>query len=120
MPRSAQKIIFVALTKFVEIVIFPCVYWCFERLASPSGRPNGCLETFVGTLGLNGGHFGDMCATYLRHDGSKSASVAPKVTTSCGSWWSMLVHVGRWQSLEASVGPAEGGEASPPSFAEVL
>ena len=32
----------------------------------------------------------------------------------------MLVDVGRWQSLEASVGPAEGGEASPPSFAEVL
>ena len=25
-----------------------------------------------------------------------------------------------WKSLEASVGPAEGGEASPPSFAEVL
>ena len=32
----------------------------------------------------------------------------------------MLVEGGRWESLAAGVGPAEGGEASPPSFAEVL
>jgi len=33
----------------------------------------------------------------------------------CGS---MLVDVGRGESLAAGVGPAEGGEASPPSFAK--
>ena len=33
---------------------------------------------------------------------------------------SRLVNVGKGKRLEASVGPAEGGEASPPSFAEVL
>ena len=65
-------------------------------------------------------HIGDTCGAYLRHDGSKSASVAPKVTTSCGNRRSMLVKVGKRKSLEAIVGPAEGGEASPPSFAEVL
>ena len=90
------------------------------RLAGANGRPNDFLEAFLVLLAAHGGHFGNTCGAYLRHDGSKSASVAPKVTTSCGNRRSMLVKVGRWQSLEASVGPAEGGEASPPSFAEVL
>ena len=69
--NSAQKRPKDHICGFVKIVIFLCVYWCFERLASPSGRPNGCLETFVGTLGLKGGHLGDTCGAYLRHDGSK-------------------------------------------------
>ena len=44
----------------------------------------------------------------------------PEVTTWRGQGWSRLVNVGKGKSLEAIVGPAEGGEASPPSFAEVL
>ena len=58
---------------FVRIVIFLCVYWCFERLASPSGRPNGCLETFLEHLATHGGHFGDICGAYLCHGGVKCA-----------------------------------------------
>ena len=57
---------------FVKIVlIFFFVYWCFVRLASPSGRPNGCLETFVEHLEVKREHLGDTCGAYLRHDGSK-------------------------------------------------
>ena len=55
----------------LKIVIFLCVYWCFERSAGPIGRPNGCLETFLEHLVPHGGHFGDTCAAYLRHDGFK-------------------------------------------------
>ena len=69
--NSAQKRPKDHICGFVKIVIFLCVYLCFERLPSPSGRPNGCLETFVGTLGLNGEHIGDTCGAYLRPDGSK-------------------------------------------------
>ena len=55
----------------VKIVIFLYVYLRFERLASPSGRPNGCLETFLEDLAAHGGHFGNTCGAYLRHHGFK-------------------------------------------------
>ena len=56
---------------FVKIVIFLCVYLCFERLAGANGHANGCLETFLGHLATHGGHFGDICWAYLCHDGFK-------------------------------------------------
>ena len=69
--NSAQKRPQDRICGFVKIVIFLCVYWCFERLASPSGRPNGCLETLVEHLEAQRGHIGDTCGAYLRHDGPK-------------------------------------------------
>ena len=55
----------------------------------------------MGTLGFKGGHLGDTCGAYLRHDGSKSASVAPKVTTSCGNRRSRLVDGKVWRQVLA-------------------
>ena len=71
--NSAQKRLKDHICGFVKIVIFLCVYWCFERLASPSGRPNGCLETFLEHLATHGGHFGDIGGAYLCHGGVKCA-----------------------------------------------
>ena len=69
--NSAQKRPKDYIRGFVKIVIFLYVCWCFGRLASPSGRPDGCLETFLEHLAAHGGHFGDTCAAYLCHDGFK-------------------------------------------------
>ena len=55
----------------VKIVILSCVFICFMRLARPSGCPNDGLEAFLDHLAAHGGHFGNTCAAYLRHDGSK-------------------------------------------------
>ena len=71
--NSAQKRPKDHICGFVKIVIFLCVCWCFERLTSPSGRPNGCLETFLEHLATHGGHFGDICGAYLCHGGVKCA-----------------------------------------------
>ena len=71
----------------VKMKIFSYVFMCFRRLARPNGCPNDGLEAFLDHLAAHGGHFGNTCAAYLHHDGSKSASVAPKGTTWRGSWW---------------------------------
>ena len=55
----------------VKIVMFLCVLMCFRRLARPNGCPNDGLEAFLDHLAAHGGHFGNTCAAYLRHDGSK-------------------------------------------------
>ena len=55
----------------IEIVIFLYGLLRFMRLAGASGGPNNGLETFLEHLAAHGGHFGDTCAAYLCHDGSK-------------------------------------------------
>ena len=79
-----------------------CFQW-FLRVGDASGAPKGRLE------------------------GPLRGTLAPKVTT-----WTHMFAIriqvrflsATWERqtrrLEAIVGPAEGGEASPPSFAEVL
>ena len=67
--NSAQKRPKDHICGFVKIVIFPCVYWCFEKLAGANGRPNDGSQAFLEHLEAQRGHFGDTCAAYLRHDG---------------------------------------------------
>ena len=71
----------------VKIVIPLYVFMCFMRLPRPNGHPNDGLEAFLDHLAGHGAHFGNKCAAYLRHDGSKSSSVAPKGTTWSGQGW---------------------------------
>ena len=71
-------------------------------------------------LVAQGEHFGDIFGTSKHHFGAKRAfgpTFGDLFSVVCGS---MLVEGGKGKSLEAKGGPAEGGEASPPSFAEVL
>ena len=71
-------------------------------------------------LVAHGGHFGDILRISKHPLGAKcefGSTFGDLFSVVCGS---MLVKVGRGKGLEAIVGPAEGGEASPPSFAEVL
>ena len=65
--NSAQKRPKDHIRGFGKIVIFLCVYWCFERLARPSGRPNGCLETFLEHLATHVGLMGVTFGISQRH-----------------------------------------------------
>ena len=81
----------------------------WKPLWAPWGSKGGTLDTHVG-------HFYAMMAPskHLWCQRGRLGGVAG------GQCWSRLVKVGRGKNREANVGPAEGGEASPPSFAEVL
>ena len=118
--NSAQKCPKDHLSGIVKIVIFLCVYWCFMTLARPNGRPNDTLEAFLDHLVTHKWHLGDSFGTSKHHFGAKcefGSTFGDLFSVVCGS---RVVNVGKGKSLEAIVGPAEGGEASPPSFAEVL
>ena len=71
--NSAQKRPKDHICGFVKIVIFLYVYWCFERLAVPSGHPNNGLEAFLEHIAAHGGHFGDIFVISKCHLGAKCA-----------------------------------------------
>jgi hypothetical protein len=60
--KSVKKCSKDDLEGILKTSIFPFVFWCFQRLATPSGAPSDGLEASWGELGAQGGHFWDTCA----------------------------------------------------------
>ena len=83
----------------------------FSEFRDPNGAPNAGLEALLGPSWDPLGDFGHTFAAsrlQVCRLSAKSDAV-PR---------SMLVNVGQCERFAAGVGPAEGGEASPPSHAK--
>ena len=93
------------------------LFAAFGACGPPSGAPNDPLGAYLGPwwalLGACGRHRGSKC----RFGAPFGDPRCPQAPLFRGRCWSRSVNVGQCKRFAAEAGPAEGGEASPPSYA---